>query len=92
MSHGTGMKNFHLSKHLTEEIERRKLSKELIERVLQAPEQKTPELDNITCFQSRVEIGGKRYLLRVMVNETVKPPIVVTAYRTSKITKYWRKS
>jgi hypothetical protein len=59
---------------------------------LQAPEQKTPELDDITCFQSRVEMGGKRYLLRVMVNETVKPPIVVTAYRTSKVTKYWRKS
>jgi hypothetical protein len=38
-----------------------------------------------------VEIGAKRYLLRVMVNETVNPPVVVTAYRTSKITKYWRK-
>lgn len=37
---------FHFSKHLTEEIERRKLPKELIERVLQAPEQKTPEVDN----------------------------------------------
>jgi hypothetical protein len=43
------------------------------------------------CFQSQVEIGAKRYLLRVMVNETVNPPVVVTAYRTSKITKYWRK-
>jgi hypothetical protein len=82
---------FHFSKHLTEEIEKRKLSKGLIERVLRAPEQKTPELDNITCFQSQLEIGGRRYLLRVMVNETVKPPVVVTAYRTTKITKYWRK-
>jgi hypothetical protein len=82
---------FHFSKHLTEEIEKRKLSKELIERVLRAPEQKMPELANITCFQSQMEMGGKRYLLRVMVNETVNPPVVVTAYRTTKITKYWRK-
>jgi hypothetical protein len=34
--------------------------------------------------------GGKTYLLRVMVNETVDPAVVVTAYRTSKIKKYWR--
>jgi len=85
------MGNFHFSKHLTEEIERRKIPKELIERVLQAPEQKTPEVDNIICYQSQLEIDGKRYLLRVMVNETVEPPVVVTAYQTSKITKYWRK-
>jgi len=26
-----------------------------------------------------------------MVNETVDPPVVVTAYRTSKISKYWRR-
>ena len=82
---------FHFSNHLTEEIEKRKLPKELIERVLQAPEQKTPEVDNITCFQSQVEIGGRRCLLRVIVNETVDPHVVVTEYRTTKITKYWRK-
>jgi hypothetical protein len=27
--------------------------------------------------------------LRVMVNESIQPPVVVTAYRTSKISKYW---
>lgn len=59
---------------------------------MQAPEQKVPEADNITCYQSRVEIGGKRYLLRVMVNDTVNPPVVVTVYRTDKLSKYWRSS
>ncbi len=81
---------FHLSKHCLEELERRKLSQSLVERVLQAPEQKTSEPYNVTCFQTRVEIGGKPYLLRVMVNETVNPPVAITAYRTSKIAKYWR--
>ena len=82
---------YHFSKHCTEEIERRNLKKELIEQVLQSPEQKTAESGNITCLQSRLKIGEKHYLLRVMVNETVDPPVVVTVYRTTKITKYWRK-
>ncbi|MDP3091537.1 MAG: DUF4258 domain-containing protein [Nitrospira sp.] len=82
---------FHYSKHVLEELEKRKLSRSLLEDVLRAPEQKVPEVDNITCYQSRVEIGGKRYLLRAMVNDTVNPPVVVTVYRTSKISKYWRK-
>jgi hypothetical protein len=62
-----------------------------MDQVLQAPEQKVPEVDDITCYQSRVEIGGKLNLLRVMVNETANPPVVVTVYRTNKISRYWRK-
>lgn len=62
-----------------------------MEQGLYAPEQKVSEVDDITCYQSRVEISGKTYLLRVMVNETMNPAVVVTVYRTSKITKYWRK-
>lgn len=81
---------FHYSKHVHEELEKRKLPQSLLEEVLEAPEQKVPEVDEITCYQSRVEIDGQRYLLRVMVNDTVSPPVVVTVYRTSKITKYWR--
>lgn len=82
---------FHYSKHLHDELDRRKISPTLLEQVLQGPEQKVPELDNITCYQSQVEIGGRPCLLRVMVNDTVDPPIVVTVYRTSKISKYWRR-
>lgn len=48
-------------------------------------------MPGIMCYQSLVDFGGgKTYLLRVMVNETVDPAVVVTAYRTSKIKKYWR--
>jgi hypothetical protein len=64
----------------------------LVERVLESPEQNTAVLENINCYQSRVEISGKQYVLRVLVNETVQPPVVITAYRTSKIRKYWRES
>jgi hypothetical protein len=29
------------------------------------------------------------YLLRVVVAEDQQPPVIITAYRTSKIKKYW---
>jgi hypothetical protein len=83
---------FVFSKHVLEELDERKIARELVERVLQSPQQKVPEVENVTCYQSRIDMNGKEYLLRVMVNETIKPPKVVTAYRTSKVTKYWRAS
>ena len=82
--------NFHFSKHVQEKLEERKIPRTLLDGVLQAPEQKVPEVKDITCFQSRVDIDGKPYLLRVMVNEIVYPPVVVSVYRTKKINKYWR--
>jgi hypothetical protein len=33
---------------------------------------------------------GRRYLVRVFVDVDRSPAEVVTAYRTSKIDKYWR--
>ncbi|NGZ11033.1 MAG: DUF4258 domain-containing protein [Nitrospira sp. LK70] len=82
---------FQFSKHVLEELEKRKIPQKLVEQALYAPEQKVPEVDDIACYQSRVEISGKTYLLRVMVNETLNPAVVVTMYRTSKVSKYWRK-
>ena len=31
------------------------------------------------------------FMLRVIVDDSVAPPVVVTAYRTTKIEKYWGK-
>ena len=42
------------------------------------------------AYQSRVEIIEKQYLLRVLVDETLQLPVVVTAYRASKTRKYSR--
>lgn len=70
-------------------MERRGIPRDLLEPVLAAPEQKVPELGGVVCYQSKVTMDGKVYLLRAMVNETANPPVVVTVYRTSKIEKYW---
>jgi hypothetical protein len=58
--------------------------------VLNNPEQIVPEYGGLEARQSRVELEGKRYLVRVIVAERPDAIVVVTAYRTSRIGKYWR--
>jgi Domain of unknown function (DUF4258) len=83
--------NFRLSDHAEKELRNRRIPKDLAESVLNHPEQKVPESIDIMCYQPLVDFAGdKKYLLRVMVNETADPAVVVTVYRTSKIEKYWR--
>jgi hypothetical protein len=82
--------NFDFSTHVREEMARRGIPQAVVESVLAAPEQKVPEHGDVVCYQSKVEINRKAYLVRAMVNETAVPPKVVTVYRTSKINKYWK--
>lgn len=42
---------FVFSKHVLEELDERKIARELVERVLQSPQQKIPEVENVTCYQ-----------------------------------------
>jgi hypothetical protein len=90
LAKGVRRLNFKFSKHALEELERRQIPRATIERVLESPQQKLPVLKNIICYQSKVNFGGKQYLLRVMVNEAAEQSVVVTVYRTSKIRKYWK--
>lgn len=79
-----------LSAHVQKEMDRRGIPLAVVESVLAAPAQRVSEHGDVVCYQSKVEINQKPYLVRVMVNETAKPPKVVTVYRTSKIDKYWK--
>jgi len=86
-----GESNFKLSRHVKEEMERRSIPLNLLESVLESPQQVVSERGGKRTYQSQLDFGaGKIFLLRAIVDETVDPPIVVTVYRTSKITKYWR--
>jgi hypothetical protein len=82
--------NHQLSIHVHQEMERRGIPLAVVKSVLAAPAQKMPEHGDVVCYQSKVDINQKTYLVRVMVNETATPPKVVTVYRTSKISKYWK--
>jgi hypothetical protein len=81
---------FVLTPHGTSELHRRGLDEAIVRQVLAAPEQREALRPGRDVLQSRVEIAGKRYLVRVCVDVDRSPAEVVTAYRTSKIGRYWR--
>jgi hypothetical protein len=81
-----------ITEHAAFEIGRRGLDEDLVRQVLAAPEQRIEVREGRMVFQARVTAGepAKTYLLRVFVDVDPRPAQVVTAYRTSKIEKYWR--
>jgi hypothetical protein len=81
---------FAFSRHAREEIQRRNIAESEVVAVLRQPEQVVPGHGGLQVYQSRIPAKGKQFLLRLVVNDTVDPAVVVTVYRTSKIDKYWR--
>lgn len=66
------------------------MSIELVLEIAKKPAQKYDiEIDETVC-QSKMVLEGKTYLVRVFVNQIKKPPVIISVYRTSKISKYWR--
>lgn len=81
-----------VSSHAAAEAARRGLSEDILRSVLAEPEQRLQVRPGRVVFQSRVRMdpAGREYLLRVFVDVDRSPAEVVTAYRTSKIDKYWK--
>ncbi len=83
--------NFKLSSHAQEEMRRRNIPPALLDSVLHHPQQIVPAVGGRKAYQSQLDFGGgKIFLLRAIVADEVDPAMVVTVYRTSKISKYWR--
>jgi hypothetical protein len=87
------MKEAILTPHAEFELKRRGLSEEVVRGVIEGPEQSEPVREGRWVYQSRLSMGSppKTFLIRVIVDVKPSPPEIVTAYRTSKIAKYWRK-
>jgi len=81
---------FRITEHAKKEITRRQIPESALQEVLDNPEQVLPEESGRKAYQSRLDFGGKMYLVRAIVEDDNKPAVVVTVYRTSKIAKYWR--
>lgn len=82
---------FRISNHARLEMERRGIPAATIQAVVVSPEQRLQDRPGVSIYQSRVRFeDGKMYLVRVFVAEESEPPVIITAYRTSKIEKYWR--
>lgn len=81
-----------ITAHAAFEMQRRDLSEAIVHSILAAPEQRLPVRPGRVVLQSRITMGSpaSSYLVRVFVDVDRRPAEVVTAYRTSKIAKYWR--
>ncbi len=79
-----------LSDHSRTELARRGITVEAVRAVLSAPgraEFVRPERLVLSSIERTA--AGNDYVLRVFVDVDRSPPVVVTAYRSSKIAKYW---
>jgi hypothetical protein len=83
------VENWVLTQHAEEEMAWRGIDLATVAAVLAAPEQRLPVRAGRDVLQSRVALEGKTYLIRVFVDVDREPAAVVTAYRTSKVGKYW---
>jgi hypothetical protein len=74
------------------ELVRRGLSEDTVRAILAQPEQQLKVRPGRVVLQSRVSTGGgaATFLVRVFIDVDRTPAEVVTAYRTSKVAKYWR--
>jgi hypothetical protein len=79
-----------ITEHAAFQMNRRGISLEEVRRVLEGPEQRFAVGEGRDVLQSRILMEGRLYLVRVFVDANRKPAEVITAYRTSRIEKYWR--
>ncbi len=82
--------DYTITDHADFEISRPGLKRETIDRVLMNPEQRFDVRLGRVVLQSRIQESGEEFLIRVFVDADRRPAEVVTAYRTTKIGKYWR--
>ena len=79
-----------LTDHARTEMNRRRLSEADVDRTVRAPGQRHLVRPGRCVFQAKlVGEDGHPYVVRVFVDVDRRPPEIVTAYRTSKVSKYW---
>jgi hypothetical protein len=81
---------FVVTPHAAFEMQRRRIDEAVLRRVLAAPDQREAIRLGRDVLQSRLELEGRTYLVRVFVDVDRRPAEVVTVYRTSRMARYWR--
>lgn len=82
-----------LSDHARWRLALRKLAEEVVLRIAREPEQVIPIRFGREIRQARLALPpeGRMVLVRAIVDAGEERDVVVTAYQTSKVDKYWRK-
>jgi len=79
------------SRHASEQMIRRGINQETVMQVVSYPDQIIADIDDSTLviYQSLINENNQIFLLRVYVNRTKHPNVIVTLYKTTKISKYY---
>ena len=81
------MENVTLSKHAKEQLLLREISEELVWKIL-AENKAYKVKDELTVYHGLISENNKSYLIRIFVNEKLNPHLIITVYKTSKVSKY----
>lgn len=86
------MKKYVFTEHARFEMKRRALNEEIVIKVIDNPEQQWEIRSGRCVLQSRIIMNSSdtQYLVRVFLDIDRHPQEIVTAYKTSKVEKYWR--
>ncbi len=81
--------DFRFSMHSLEQMKLRSISNSTVIEVLEFPDSILYESSTEKVFQKLIIFENqKKYLVRVIVNPEAKPNLILTVYKTSKISKY----
>ena len=83
--------NYRVSAHAEGQIKRRGLTREIIFDVLNRPDQMIELGISEIAYQKIIFFSkeNKDYLVRVIISIAKQPNLIITAYKTSKISKYY---
>jgi hypothetical protein len=76
------------SKHAKERIERRGITEFQVHTVISDPDKIIKESECKNIYQKKITDDNQVMLFRVFLNTCKTPRMIITAYKTSKISKY----
>lgn len=85
------MTDFEIIPLAMKKIAQRNIPVEWIEQTLNLPDQVVEGYEGREVAQKIYRLNGKKMLLRVVFEATGNGKVVVTAYLTSQVERYWRK-
>jgi len=83
--------DFVFSRHAKEQMSRRGINYDAVMQVISYPDQTIVDIDDpkLIIYQSLINEDNQIFLLRVFVNKDKQPNVIVTLYKTTKISKYY---
>jgi hypothetical protein len=83
--------DFIISKHAHEQMSRRGINYETVMGVVSNPDQTIVDNETPTKIirQSLIKEDNRIFLLRVFVDTDKQPNVIITVYKTTKISKYY---